>query len=527
MTPRFRHTLRRIWFPATLGLGLVVYELLFTWLLIYGEPAGTRWLGDTLQNSGDAAVYLAYIRQGSWLLANPFAVEPHALRFDLIWSSLSMIHAWTRLPPVLIHEAARWLATIALAFSIHAAARSVAKDEREARFASLLAAGGIGLGWLYSAAIGAANQWTLKTDGAPDIVSEFSVAPNLLGGAHLILSVALLLYVMRGIWDIHDDARRRIWPVMLAVLALTSFHPYFIPLVVAVIFVAWTKRLRDAAHHRGALARPLLLALSLLPSLAYYLWLFTDQFFRQHQLETNYLPLASWDRWIFVLLPSVLALAWIALQHDRRRLFLKNSRWCVAWLAAAAVLALFLPVPWSRKLTEGLMIPLVFITLPFWSALVGSLPRLARNLLMAGLIGAAPLHLFASQVAWLEYPEHARWFNRPAAVFRAWSFLETRPGAVIVSDDAWTNVWTPAWTGRRAWVGHNHETPDYKNKVAIWKELFTARERDSVRFTLQTIPVTDILLTSQASGKRMLEMTEGEGWDKVFEDGEVMVLEKK
>ncbi|HWQ99483.1 MAG TPA: hypothetical protein VN397_01395 [Candidatus Methylomirabilis sp.] len=523
--PLISRIIRRHAFPIALALGLIAYELLFTWLLANGEPLGTRWLGDTLENSGDVALYLNEIRQGSWLLKNPFAVEPHLTRFDLVWSTLSVIHGWSKLSPLLVHELARWVATVALAFSVHAAARSVAKDEREARLASLLAVGGIGLGWLHSATLGATGSWTWRTDGAPDIVSEFAVVPTLLGGAHMILSSALLLYVMRGLWEVMEHPSRRVWTVMLAIAALTSFHPYFIPLIAAVLFVAWAKHVRDAAHHRVAVARPLLLAASFLPSFAYYLWFLTDPLFRTHHLEMNRLPIASLDRWVFVLLPAAIAFAWIAIHHARKRLFLKHGRWCTAWLVVAAILTLLLPVPWSRKLTEGLMIPLVLLTLPFWSALFDSLPRFARGMLLAGMVGAVPLHLFASQAAWLAAPEHARWFNRPEAVFRAWSNLASRPNAVVVSHDLWTNIWTPAWTGKTAWVGHSHETPDYERKLAVWRELFNTRDHEIVRFTLQTIPVTHLLLTTKESSERMLTLVDDD-WEKVFEDNGVTILER-
>lgn len=557
--PHATRLIRRHAFPALLALGLITYELLFTWLLAYGQPPGTRWLGDSLQNSGDVAVYLSYIRQGATqvppLLQNLFAVEPHAARFDLFWSGLSAIYAWTKASPILIHEIARAFATLALAFSLHAAARSVAKDEREARLGSLLAAGGIGLGWLYSAVLGATNQWSWRTDGAPDIVTEFAVVPTLLGGAHMILSMALLIYVMRGVWEVAHNPARRLWTVMLATAALTAFHPYFIPLIVAALCLAWVKCVRDATRaphsapqrsgthtairrdtygrmrlfndHDGTFLRPLLLLASLLPSLAYYLWLLRDPAFRVHHLQANFLPLASPDRWLFALLPAALALAWLARRHDRWRLFLKHSRWCLVWLVSAAALALLLPVPWSRKLTEGLMVPLALLTLPAWSALFSRLPRLARSILLAGLAGAAPLHMFASQAAWLKSPEHARWFNRPEAVFRAWSFLETRPNAVIVSDDAWTNIWTPAWTGKTVWTGHNHETPDFKRKQAVWKDLFAARDRDTTRFILQTIPVTHLLLTSKESARRMTDFAGTNAWTKVFEESGITVLERK
>lgn len=341
--------LKRYWFPFSLALGLIAYELLFAWLLILGKPIGTTW-------SGNAFV---------------------------------------------IHEIARWLATIALAFSIHAAARSVAKDEREARLASLLSVGGIGLGWLYAAALGTASTRSPLLEHAPDLMTSFAVVPTLQGDGGGILALALLIYVMRGAWEAIHLPSRRIAPVIFAIVALTIFRPYAIPLIGIAIALAWAKQIRDAHDRHGSILHPVLLLLSLVPALTMALTVFVAPSVREVRLAATEIPIASWDRWVFALLPVALALAWIAAHHTHRRLFLKSSRWCLVWIVTAAVLTLVLPVPWHGVYTEGLMVPLVFVTLPFWSALTDALPKLARTILIAGLVSASALSLVASQLAWL------------------------------------------------------------------------------------------------------------------------------
>ena len=136
-------------FPLLLGCFLIAVEAGFAIFLTAAAPPGERWLGDTLQNSSDVAVYLSYLRQGAdghILLGNLFAVEPHARRFDLVWSSLGLI-ARTGIPLVFLHELARWVFTLLLAFAVYGAARHIAPNERHARLAPLLGLEGVGAGW--------------------------------------------------------------------------------------------------------------------------------------------------------------------------------------------------------------------------------------------------------------------------------------------------------------------------------------------------------------------------------------------
>lgn len=519
-------------YPFALRLGLGVAGILAALVsaILVSAPAGMRWLGDTIQNPSDAAVYLSYLRQGadgSVLLRNLFAVEPHAARFDVVWSTLGLL-ARIGVPVVAVHEVARFAFAVLLAFAVHAAARSVATDERNARLASVLAFAGIGTGWIHSLWLHASGTWGWEAYGAPDLVTEFSLAPVLLGGAHAILSVALLLTGLRAIWNAFERPTVRRASFASAVVGLLLlFHPYFAfvfgPFVVLTVW--WLRAFRA---FRMCLAVGAALLAGTVPAAVVYVPLLSDPVFVRHHATVNALPLAPAGAWIATLVPFLLAVGWRAIRKVRLR---KEERWLVAWIAAA-VIALLLPLPFKRKLTEGVAVALVFLSLPAWAAIrdrVALIPFRPLRLLQSGtlLLAAAlsPLHLAASQLAWIAGGERAAWFYRSDDLFAAWDWLRARaePKSVVVTDDKWTNVWTPAYAGRTVWVAHDHETPDYARKRAVWNRLIETHDPFEARALLASTGATHLLLTSVASRARFLKLL-GAEWAPAFSSGDVTVL---
>lgn len=513
--------LKRHWFPLALAGGMILFELAVIALLVFGQPAGFRWLGGTLQSPDDAAFYLAEIREGELLIRNPHAVEPHARRFDLVWSTLALTHRLTGASPVLLQELARIAFTILLAFAIYGAAQSVAANEADARLGALLATGGIGLGWLHTVLLGLMG---VVGPAAPDVGREFAVGPTLLGGAHLILSTALLLIAVRGVWrDVHDRMRVS-WQTIVASVLLTTFHPYFLPLIAAIIFVAWMKQLARRPARREAHRPALILGLCLVPAALAYGWLFRDEVFAAKSLQ-NVVTFGSASGWLFALLPAFIALGWIVSTQDRDEKPFNASRWCIVWLGTAFVLMLALPVPWRGKLLEGLMIPIALLTLPAWTALFKKIPKPASIAVLAFVVAATPLLFFASHMKWLADPVRVATLGQPSAVFRAWQFLDTQPGAVVLADNRKLDMWSPARARVTAWLGHPAETPGYAGKLAARDRLFTTDNVDEARAILDTMPITHLLLSSPASAERM-RLILSDSWESVFEDGDIRLLQR-
>lgn len=500
-------------FPLIVGALLASVFIGLALLGYRSAPDGTRWLGDGIHNSSDVAVYFSYLRQGAdghTLLSDLFAVEPHRLRFDAVWSTLGLV-ARTGVNPIVIHEAARAIFILLLVVALWYAARSQEKDDRDANLATLLALGGISTGWIYSIWLGANNLWTPQTYAAPDVVTEFAVGPVLFGGAHMILSVALLITCLRLLWDgITMDQRQKTLFGALAGAALLSFHPYFAPLVGLMGLLAFASRWKEAAARRERFASLALAGILTLPPVAYALYLLTDPVFGTHHLVDNLLPLNTPLVWLITLAPFIIAFVWMW----RTNHLPKKFDWPSAWLLAVILLLIFLPVPWKRKLTEGLLIPLVFLTMPAWRAVREWLreqrPRPMRIFLTALFLLAAwlgPLHLIVSQLTWFEKKDAQHFFYQPHSLFEVAEYLHTQKDhPILLSDDRWVNLWLPALSGQRVWIGHDHETPHFKSKREVYQKLLATTDSKEAQGILEAIGVTHFITTDQKSQARFADL---------------------
>jgi hypothetical protein len=513
-------------FPWIIALCTAIILAALALTSFFAAPEGYRWLGDGVHNSSDIAVYLSYLQQGAdghVLLTDLFAVEPHARRFDPVWSLLGLI-ARSGVHLIALHEIARIGFAVMLIFALWLAARDMEREEKNARLVLLLLVGGVATGWIYSIWLGMRGLWTPMTYAAPDIVTEFAIGPILFGGAHAIFSLALLVTSIRLLWNgITKAHRRHALLGMLAGITLLSFHPYFSALLGTIGILAGI-RSTDKRRSFFFLAS---IGIAFCLPLLYYVWLLLDPVFGAHHLSANILPLAPLPVWLLTLFPFIVASVWMW----RTKRLPRTFTWTHAWLLALIILLVFLPVPWKRKLTEGAIVPLVLLTMPAWIAIrdwILSQPSKLLRTIIAGLVLLAaflgPLHLVTSHVAWIHSSSKRDIFFRPNALFEAAAFIQqsTTDDAILLSDVPWTNVWLPALTGHRVWIGHDHETPDFQTKRALYQELLETTDVDRIREILRDTHITHLLLTDETETARIVPAIEDK-WTRVFSTGSVSI----
>lgn len=529
---KIKDWIRQNRFPISLGIGLVIFEMLFFGLLWQSAPDGQQWLGDSISNSSDLAVYLSYLKQGSRghvLLDNLYAVEPHALRFDPYWSVLGSF-ARSGLDARLLHEISRWLASILLVFVLYAAAKDLTRTEKHARWTTGLSLLGLNAGWLYTIWIYLFGVWQWKTETAADVSTEFSAFYILLGGSHMILSLALLICGLRWSWQaLSQTSFRQAWKAVLVCAYLFSFHPYFIALFGVYLLIALHQN-RRALGLGGIMKFSAVFGVSLIPALAIYVPLVFDRVFATHHLEDNQLGLSPAISWIATLLPTAIALVW---RMKNRISFRKEERWVLAWVGAS-LFCLLLPLPWKRKVTEGWSVALLHLGLPLWLTIgdwaTSRKPKflawmMSGLMLMAASFGA--FHLVTTQLSWIKAPEWKIYFYRPESVFAAWRYLEYKEGyTIITADNFWINCWTPPHTGKTIWVGHDHESPDFEKKFGLWQRLIDTRDGQEADDILIRAGVTDLIVTSDDSLKKFSELLPKDEWRPVFTQDQVTVLER-
>ncbi|MBD3281961.1 hypothetical protein GF391_04420 [Candidatus Uhrbacteria bacterium] len=445
--------------------------LAFQYATIFGiivlTPPDHSWLGATITNASDTGVYINYINQASesLLLKNFYAEADHIARFDPFWT-VGGLFVRMGATPILAHEILRILTTIILAFAIFATAKSVTKNPRDARLTSLLMLFGLSTGWIYSVYMSITNSWAVDSLVPSDLSNEFALIPILLGGAHMILSPALLMLNTRWLWQIITQNRKPTAIPWLTIACHVSFHPYYIPIygLISLLAFAYTKT-------KKSLLRFLVLNSAMLPGAIYYLYLiFKDNKLREHHLITNTLPLDPFWMWLIMLLPIIIAYIWIL--WNKANLDLSGKTWVWIWLLSA-IICMFLPLPWNRKFQQALLPALVILTLPLWLFIYHSLKPKTDFVLKAAfiiLLAFPFLHLMQSQLALATDPAWNKYFYVSNATITAWDKLKAAPSdSLTISTSLYTCLWTPANTKKRVWIGHNHETPNFLSRFADYQ----------------------------------------------------------
>lgn len=528
---------RRWSFGLALGGLMALLEMLALASVIIMTPEGKTWLGSLILNSADYAVYLSYLSQGAhgFLLDNLYNNLAQTPRFDLFWS-LGGVLVRIGLSAIQTHELLRWSNTLFLGMAIYATAKALTKTERMARLASCLIASGMGLGWLYALAANLVTGLLLPVV-PPDISTQFSIVPILFGGAHMILSVALQMLILRWIWEVvlRGERRPRPW-LLVAVFFFTGFHPYYIALIglFSVIVLA------IAANKHGDLKRRfgdfLIINLVMLPSFLYFAWLaYQDQAFRQHFLVVNRLALHQPIFWLICLIPFFVA-AYFMLTKKVPEGYRWSAKpcWAYAWIFSA-LLCMLLPLPWTNKYAQGLLPALVMTTLPFWLWLSDRWlgwkavrPANVWRKVSYALFLCAPFFYLLSVQTLLTRTEMNMIFYQPDGLFQAWNILrdQSPKDSLILVDDEERALWTPAYALRTVWVGHGHESPDYLARIEQYKKWLATEDRDEFNGFLGTNRITQVIATkpeNQTKFEKLMDKTE---WHIVLEKDSVTLWSK-
>lgn len=524
------------WFGFILAGALLGFEIACLILFVKLTPQGSQWLGDLGFNASDYAVYLNYLLQAKshFLISNLYDNFAQVPRFDAFWSTAGLLIR-AGLTPIVTHEILRWGMTVILALAIYATAKTLVSGERRARLTSFLMVSGLSLGWIYAAWRDLGGpEFPSSGPTPPDMVTEFGVAPVVLGGAHMILSFGLELLLMRWIYELICLGKSRLLlPLIIVTLFFTWLHPYFIPLLGCQMLICTVVTFN---RHRQGKTMLYFLAgcASLIPAAGYYVWLaILDPAFRNHHLAANQLPLGSIWVWLLILIPLIWAGGRMFFHKVPLEFYWsRNPTWVWFWIASA-VFCLLLPFPWQRKYTQGLLIAGVILTLPYWLMVSGSILSKWRSsfkhllyfFFFIFFISASYLYLF--QIQWTALrTDFSYHFYQNDSLFVAWNSLKSNPSSLIISDDPWINLWTPAETGQHVWIGHAHETPNYFERSEQFTEWLKTDKADDFNRFLNENQINAVMATTQANQIKFGKLIDPKEWQKTFEQSQITVWSK-
>ncbi|MBV9580959.1 MAG: hypothetical protein JO057_20450 [Chloroflexi bacterium] len=439
---------RHIWLIAFLVAALGIGELprlLSTCCAPAGDTGfGTAWF------VSDFAQYESAMRQGGeqpgWLIRDPFTAEPHSTAFIFpLYVGIGKLAATLSLPPTLVEQIVEVLARALLVFALWRFCRAFARGKEAARWAfglalfasgfelfALLVRGGYQGGWSY----------------------EMNGLGLLFAAPHVPLAMAATLELAR---DLLRPTKKSggWWLLKVAALsaAISLLQPFHLPILLAAAVCAalsfWLTR-----HSLSNLIGALVAIGAALPVLALNLTTFSlDPFWATTYSLQNLLPSPA-PHELLVDLGLTLVLALLGAYALRGRV---APFGLVLWLLLALV-AMYLPVPYQRRLSFGVLPMLsVLAANTLMAACVRLGPRRAVGLRLATLAVAASSTALVL-VGVLDSGIH----NTPLPVYRsttdldaaaAWLNTQATSDDVIMADWDASN-YLAARTPAREYGGH-------------------------------------------------------------------------
>lgn len=377
---------------AVLAWALVMAALTaapYLWA-INRAPAGAQFQG-FIWGVDDGNVYLSWIRQaaeGRVLLRNQYTTRPQDPHFfNIFLQALGRVTAWTGQHPAVIFHAARLLGVAALLVCIYLLA-AMLSARRAVRWAALLLASlGSGLGWLAALMARSLPDYLPASfrppDYAPPPPHTWQTMPEAVTFLSMLLnplfvwSMAIMALVLIAAL-MAVERRSAGWAAAAGGLLLLvgNMHTYDVfvlhgtMVVYALVMIGMGRlRWRDAA-----LGYAIILGISAAAPVWAW-WAARQDPAYQAKVETPTLSPPPLDFAMGYGLILLLALggAAYALRHraEQPRLLLP-----VCWAGVNALLV-YAPVPFQRKLAEGLHIPLCVLAAVALVLVIA--PRLARK----------------------------------------------------------------------------------------------------------------------------------------------------
>ncbi len=483
----------------------------------------------------DTGVYYSYIeqvRQGHMLLRDVFTTEAQPAGFlNIFWLAVGLVARLADLGPEIVYPLTRLLFIPVAVCAVVFAVRTFLDDARERRLALFLVLFGAGFGawWVVlRALLGMAPAGeALPVDLW---VPEATLLLSALYSPHFLASFAALVATIAGAYRF---ARQPSWmrlalPASLLLL-LGQFHPYYVPLAVGIVGIGCLALRPTGRRFWTLLGGAVLCAACGVLGMIPYGWLSLHDLTTILRNATNRTPVTDWGA-MLVAGGAFLPLAFAGIWRGRKT---RTPAWTftVVWLAVQ-VAAVVVPIPWQRKMTEGLIVPLAMLgakpALGLGRAILARMPRLA--LMRPMLTVAAFFFVFAASSAMNVLSLSAAyltplptWLPTDDRAAIAWMRERLPADAVVVATAQRANG-VAAFTGRMVYAGHWSETIGIDEKLAALDWLGNGARDDVARLRfLRSEHVGFVMIGSRERALWSWDPAEGEGFRQIWRQGDVAV----
>jgi hypothetical protein len=454
----------------TIALLGIVVPYIVAWRI---SPAGTVFTG-FLINPIDGFSYLAKMRQGfegAWLFELPYTAEPGAGTFLFVfYIVLGHLSRVLNAPLIITYHVVRVIVSAGFFTTLYIFFDQIFEDRRLTWAGFLLSLFGSGLGWLALIA-GGRQSIDLWVPEAIPFLSAYANPHFPLAASAFILGI--LLTIRQG---------ERSWAQWLLAAILGTVIGAVLPFVVIPLFLvlgAWIiweyfsqpKTSLSAWFSRAPLTL-LLLVLGALPWLVYDFW-----------ISISHPVIAEWNNQNLTPSPPlvdtvmgygpVLVFALVSL-YSRPWRCGREGRLLTTWLLLGLIL-LYVPLPFQRRLSMGLYLPMAGLTV-WWLDRLAVIKRrfqLAYVLLICLTLPSILIVMIAG-LSGVENRSEAILFNQSELEAYDWIREQVPNGAVLLTDPLHGNR-LPAFAPVKVFYGHPFETPradfwlDEVNSLLHWE----------------------------------------------------------
>jgi hypothetical protein len=499
--------LSRQWIFVLLWSALVV--LLANIPYIYGyaiAPADKVFMGDA-RSFIDTNTYLAWIHQaadGHLLFKNVYTTEPHSrMLFHPLFALLGLISGFTGLSAITVHSLSRILFGFSLlAFCYHFISLFM-EGEFNRSLAFIMVSLSGGFAWLkfFPTVNAIPEAWFLT--GWVEGNTFYSIYSLPLFSASILMLLAVFYLMIRAFET--GKLSFSLWAGVVS-FVLISTHPYdaliIYPVIASYAVIKYFIS-KDASKLMGEVKSFGVMFLVSALSPLYNFWAsLVNPVFREWawSAAVTLSPGFIWYILFYGFLSALLLFGAMRIFTDinsplfHRRLFL------AVWAFAVPFL-IFAPLPFQRRLIEGVHVPIAILATIGAIFLFGKLKlnvRIASAALIVLLIPGS-LVLLSNDMAYLkqnsENQSVAGFLDKDIYDAMKWLEANTERDDIVLADYELGN-YVPAISGNVVYIGHSPETINFWGKWSLVKNFFNADTDDKFRKEFLRVSGTKYIIYS-------------------------------
>lgn len=471
-------------------------------------PAGTEFFGNKAIAPADYSVYYSYISQGAQgkvFMYDAFTSESHtATIFQPVWFVVGLLARLFHLSAPLAFAVARFCCIPLFVWVLWWAARWLWPDNRQHQRIGLISSLAVsGLGGIVTM-IGprlADFPWTY-----PDLwVSEAFSVLTLWSSAHFLLVSSGIVFLLVAIERSTIDRTWALpWWAAIVGAAVLAIHPFHVVTWLALWVLSTTWRwIAGRRFPKEYVVRWGLVVCMAVPVLLLYgLQLLFDPVAIERATQNINLTATP----LFMSIGLGLCLPLAVISAWRRKI--KDDRWrFLVLLLVAYGLVAYLPVPFQRRLTQGMILPFAWLSVPMFNRCIAVFQTHRMRVFIAS-IGVLFLSSSWLYIGAIMVRDYARDIKNPIRMYYIDSdhqqlaiFVRTTdPHQPLLASLIESNV-LAGQTAHQVFVGYGVETWDFDSKLNLMDDFYSRMTEAEQRELLQRERLCYVLTSPRTRAK--------------------------